>query len=142
VSAEQKLARRLAARERRRDGESGAAALEFALLSPVLFALLFGTYELGWALHCGATVRYAIERSARQLIVNPNTTADAIQSAAQARLVGLPISNLHVSTGQETVAGEQIVRVSWQYAYTMALPYVPNASFTFDSSTVVPLPTS
>jgi Flp pilus assembly protein TadG len=142
VSADLKRSKRQAARLRRRHGESGAAALEFALLAPVLFAMLFGTYELGWALHCGATVRYAIERASRALILDKTTTADAIQTAALTHLAGLPISSLHITLNPETVSGEQIVRVSWQYNYTMSLPYVPSALFTFDSSMVVPLPTS
>jgi Flp pilus assembly protein TadG len=140
VSGKRGILKRLACR--RRGGEAGATTLEFALVAPMLFAFLFGTYELGWALHCGSTVRFAVERAARQLIVNPNTTADQIQSAAQTRLSGLPISNLSVTTAQESASGGQIVRVSWQYAYTMALPFTPSASFTFNSSTVVPLPAS
>jgi Flp pilus assembly protein TadG len=140
VSAEKRRARRRAGSGLRRGGESGAAAVEFALLAPVLFALLFGAYELGWALYCGATVRFAIERASRALISNPSTTAAEIKSAAQTRLSGLPINSLAVTTDQESAAGAQIVRVSWQYAYTMALPFVPDTTFHFDSSTVVPLP--
>jgi Flp pilus assembly protein TadG len=116
--------------------------VEFALVSPILFGLLFGTYELGWAMHCGATVRFAVTRAARTLIANPSASADDIQSAARARLTGLPVSNLSVTLAPETVSGEQIVRVSWHYTYSMQLPYVPDATFNFDSSTVVPLPAS
>ncbi len=128
-----------ARRRARRRGDSGAAALEFAMLAPVLLALLFGVFELGWALHCGASVRYAIERSSRALITDPNTTASALQSAAQARLSGLPVSNLEISITKETVGTGQIARVSWRYNYNMALPYVPDTTITFDSSMVVPI---
>lgn len=127
-------------RGKRRNGESGAAALEFALLSPVLFAFLFGTYELGWAIHCGASVRFAVERAARLLLANPSTTAQQIQNSAQAQLSGIPVSNLQVSLSTEAASTGQITRVSWSYSYAMALPYVPNAVFHFDSSTVVPMP--
>lgn len=128
-----------ARRRARRRGDGGAAALEFALLAPVLLALLFGVFELGWALHCGATVRYAIERSSRALITDPTTTANAIKTAAQARLTGLPVSNLEVSVANETIGTGQIARVSWRYNYNMALPYVPSTIITFDSSMVVPI---
>jgi len=141
VSGKLERGRKAAAR-RRRGGESGAAALEFALLAPLLFAFLFGTFELGWAMHCGASVRFAIEQASRALIIDPNTSASQIQATAQARLTGLPIDGLSVSLANENVSGEPIVRVSWQYSYSMALPYVPTASFHFDSSTVVPLPVS
>ena len=134
------MSARLARRLRRRGGESGAAALEFALLSPVLIALLFGTYELGWAIHCGASVHFAIERASRALLADPNTTAQQIQTSAQAQLSGIPVSNLQVSLAREAASTGQITRVSWSYSYAMALPYVPSAVFHFDSSTSVPMP--
>jgi len=101
--------------------------------------LLFGTYELGWAIHCGASVHFAIERASRALLANPNTTAQQIQSSAQAQLSGIPVSNLQVTLSREAASTGEITRVSWSYSYAMALPYVPSAVFQFDSSTVVPM---
>jgi Flp pilus assembly protein TadG len=110
-----------------------------ALIAPVLIGFLFGIFEMGWAAHCGATVRYAVERSARVLISNPNTTAATIQTAVQGRLNGVPVNNLSIALAQETISTGQVIRVSWTYSYNTALPFVPSTLFTFNSSMIVPL---
>jgi len=82
-----------------------------------------------------------VERSARMLITNPDTTtAGDIQTAAQNRLNGVPISNLQITLDRETISTGEVFLVSWRYGYTMSLPYVPQAVLNFDSSTVVPVP--
>ena len=64
--------RRLTARFRRSQG--GAAAVEFALVCSVLFTLIIGIFNLGWALYCGSDVRHAIERGSRIYLTSPNAT--------------------------------------------------------------------
>lgn len=49
----------------RRRGESGAAAVEFALVLPVLLLLLFGIIEFGRLMTTYSTVRLASRESAR-----------------------------------------------------------------------------
>jgi Flp pilus assembly protein TadG len=40
--------------------QSGASALEFAMISPVLLFMIIGIIQLGFALNKGATVQWAI----------------------------------------------------------------------------------
>ncbi|MGZ8363576.1 MAG: TadE/TadG family type IV pilus assembly protein [Caulobacteraceae bacterium] len=119
---------------------SGASAVEFAVASPILFVMLFATFELGWSMQCGSSVRSAVEQASRVLISNPGTTSADLQTKAMSNLSGLPIKDLTVTVSQEWVTGNiHVARVSWDYKYTMAMPLVPDLLLDFGSSIIVPM---
>lgn len=124
----------------RRGPESGAAAVELALVSPLFIALIFGIFNLGWALHCGAEVRHAVERSTRMLIANPATTSEQLEAAVHGLLHGADPEQVTVTLAEEDVGAAQVARISWTYRYTMSTPFIPDKVFNFDASMVVPLP--
>lgn len=124
----------------RRGAQSGAAAVELALVSPLFIALIFGIFNLGWAMHCGAEVRHAVERSTRMLIANPSTTSEQLETAVHGLLHAADPEQVSVVLTQEAVGPAQIARISWTYSYTMSTPFIPDKVFTFDASMVVPLP--
>jgi Flp pilus assembly protein TadG len=62
----QKLARNLRARMRGR-GRSGSAAIEFAIIAPVLFLFLMGTIETGVIYFAASTLQNATDDAARQV---------------------------------------------------------------------------
>ena len=57
------------ARRRRRD-ESGATAVEFALVLPLLFLVLFGIIDFGWAFGQNLDLKHAAREGARLAVVN------------------------------------------------------------------------
>jgi Flp pilus assembly protein TadG len=118
----------------------GATMLEFAIVAPVLIAMLFGVFNIGYAIYCGAAVRNAIQRSSRVLVMTPATAAATIQSNAQALLVDVPVNNLGVTVTTETVTtAMQVQRVTWTYDYSLWVPFASGASMSFGSSMVVPM---
>lgn len=58
------------ARARRGKGDSGAALVEFGLIAPVLFLILFGIIESGWAFSQYLDVRHGAREAARLAAVN------------------------------------------------------------------------
>jgi Flp pilus assembly protein TadG len=122
------------------DDRSGATILEFAIVAPVLIAMLVGVFNVGFAMYAGAAVRNAIQRSSRALMMTPTTTAATIKTSAQALLVDVPVNNLAVTVTTETVtASMQIKRVSWTYDYALWVPFADNSTLSFGSSMVVPM---
>lgn len=120
--------------------EGGATILEFAIVAPVLIAMLVGVFNLGFAMYSGAAVRNAVQRSSRVLIMTPATTAATIKTAAQALLVDVPVNNLTVTVTTETVtATMQVKRVSWTYDYALWVPFTSDSTLSFGSSMVVPM---
>jgi len=129
-------------RRPRKGWDSGAAALEMALVAPVFLTFVLGTFTLGWALYCGAEVRHAVERKSRLLIVTPGTTASTLQTAVRAELHAANPNNVNLTMATQTVGAGSIAKLSWTYGYTMNIPFAANPiTLNFNSSMVVPLRT-
>jgi Flp pilus assembly protein TadG len=121
---------------------SGAAAIEFALVFPVLVTLLIGLLQLGWALHCASSVRWALETSARTLLLNPGATAGDLKTAMVAKLSNVAdSSNLSVTLTTQTAAGgAKVLHAASTYAYVLQVPLLPGWTLTFNAATDVPSP--
>jgi Flp pilus assembly protein TadG len=118
----------------------GAGALEFAIIAPVLIAVLLGGLTAGMALYSGAAVRNAVQRASRVLIYAPSTSAATVKAVAVAQLVNVPVTNLNLTITQEQITtAAAIKRVTWTYNYAVSVPFLPAKTFTFDSSLVVPM---
>jgi hypothetical protein len=69
---------------RRSDGESGAAAVEFAVMLPLLLALLGGVLELGTAAIVRARIQDAVEEGAIQAARAPGNQLAAVTRTVEA----------------------------------------------------------
>lgn len=120
--------------------ESGASAVEFSLLGSVFFILLFGVFQLGLALHYGASVRWALETSARSLLITPTTSEADLRTQMLSLLSSVPGSNsVTVTLVTDTSnPNAKIYRASSRYAYPLAVPLLPTYSLTFNASVAVP----
>jgi Flp pilus assembly protein TadG len=58
-------------------GDEGAALVEFALIAPLLFLLVFGIIEFGWAFYQSSDVRHGARETARLAAVNYNPDSEA-----------------------------------------------------------------
>ncbi|CAN7359771.1 pilus assembly protein [Phenylobacterium sp. LjRoot225] len=117
--------------------ESGGSAIEFALLSPLLILVVVGTIQVGWILHCAASVRWALEASARTLLFDPNQTADQLRSAMLTKLSGLADAReLAVTLTRDSAARTVVVQT--RYDAPLSLPLVSMDKLTFQTSVTVP----
>jgi len=115
--------------------EDGAVAIEFAIVAPLMLALMFGTMELGRLLWFEATTRYAVEEGARCATLGSapsyccaltasytcgggNTPADYAASVASG--LGLAAANFTLASA---ACGKQVTstNVNFQFIVT-ALP--------------------
>ena len=71
-----RLGRERASGEQRASGERGAALVEFAIASLLLFTILFGIIEFGWAFSQNLDVRHGAREGTRLVAVNyrPDST--------------------------------------------------------------------
>lgn len=121
--------------------DRGASAVEFALLAPVLLMFLFGVFQLGWGLHCGSSVRWALENNARTLLLAPTTTQSDLQTAVRANLADVPNANsVTVTLVTDTSGAAKVLRASAAYAYPLSIPFLPTYNLTFNDSVAVPAP--
>jgi hypothetical protein len=108
--------------------ESGASAVEFALLLPVLMLILFGIIEFGLALHRQAILTNASREGARLGIVSsvPPIDLAAVNAKIDSYLIAAGINPADVSrTPPPTLTGGTGSAV----IVTLTLPYTPITSF-------------
>jgi Flp pilus assembly protein TadG len=94
--------------------DRGAAALEFAILLPVLLLMLYGFIEGSRMYQARLAMSYAAREGARVLAVGTHDTA-----AARATVLSraYPLSSARLSVGTSVDTGNDVVRVTVSYAY-------------------------
>jgi Flp pilus assembly pilin Flp len=111
----------------RRDQE-GAAAVEFALLLPLLVLLLFGMIEFGFAFNARIQATNAAREAARRAVVGIDNWGDLGSGIPFWQVVrqdaGLgSISNCVLDT--DDVLGGTLT-VSFEYPLNLRIPFMPN----------------
>ena len=117
---------------RHRDGERGAAAVEFALLAPILVVILFGVTEFGLALNKMEVYTSAAREGARYAAVHcepdaPACTSTLISTRVQNAAIGYPLGGTPTANRDcslTTSAGQQVT-VSWVQPISIKVPFLP-----------------
>lgn len=78
-------------------GQHGAVAVEFALVVPLLLALIFGIVEFSRIYNVQITLSNAARVAARTMAVSNDSAAAS--SAATSAVGGLPLSNVQITPG-------------------------------------------
>ncbi len=130
-------------------GEDGVAAVEFAIISTVLFLLVFGIIQFGLALSKIETFENAARHGGREAAVAPSTgkTAGGIRDDVVAAAdpygitggrsaISIKVNN-GSSLGDGTVpcstsatGSNDQVKVSWSQSIQISIPFMPNLNVT------------
>lgn len=120
---------------------SGASAVEFGMIAPLLIILLFGIFQVGWALHCASSVRYALDESARALSIDPDLTASEVEADMRARLDRFADPEISVSISQDSATpGLRITNLNATYVHSLEVPLLPAWELRFRSAAAVARP--
>lgn len=124
----------------RANGERGAAAVEFALVLPLLLMVVLGTIDWGWYFFVSQVVTNAAREGARVGSLtaydasNPSADATARTDAVNTATAYLSGANL---TGTPEVTAETVgtsIRVTVKYpagsltGFTAIVPFIPSHS--------------
>ena len=108
-------------------GEEGAAAVEFALLLPLLVLLLFGLIQFGAAFNTRIQATNAAREAARLAVVGVddwgNVGGDPFWQVVRERAGLSTISNCTLTT-QDVVGGA--LTVTFDYPVDLAIPFLPS----------------
>ena len=99
----------------------GSAAVEFALVLPLVFAVTLGLVQVGVLARDRALVEAAARAAARAAAVEPDETA--IHDAAVAAAPGLDASSLTIGVARAGGQGEPVT-VSVGYEDPMRVPFI------------------
>ena len=74
----------------------GGAAIEFAILAPVLFTVMLGIVEMGRMFYVRQSLEYATEQAARYYMLNPTTDSGTVTTYLQGQMAGGMGTNISV----------------------------------------------
>jgi len=110
------------------DDRRGITAVEFALVAPAFFALLFGVIELGRAAYTQGVVSFAAEEATRYAIVNYNITEEEVRDLTEDCLLGINRDRINaiVVTGPiDPADNTRTISVEVSYNFEFLLPFLP-----------------
>ena len=102
-----RTSRPLARRSRRGTGDEGAALVELGIILPILFLVVFGIMEFGWAYFQQLDLRHGAREGARLAAVNYKTTAFPTASDQTTQIVNEVCDRMD-SGGSTTVQIDQV----------------------------------
>jgi len=83
----------------------GGAAIEFALVCPVLVAILFGIVEMGRMFYIRQSLEYATEEAARYYSLNPSLDTGSIDTALRNAMAGGMGTDVSIGYGSAPSCG-------------------------------------
>ncbi len=101
-----------------RDARSGAMALDFAIVSPVFFLLVFGIIDFSRAAFTKGVMLYSMEEASRWAAVNFPATATDIEAFALGKFVVIDTANITMFSATVTDNGDKTKSVTLQMDYT------------------------
>lgn len=120
--------------------ERGTPAVEFGILAPVFFMLLFSVMQISVAYFKGSTVQWAVDRAVRVAMINPAATSDDVREAVRSDLSAIGTPDFTFSYTVEAVEGVQLGHATATYSVPVDLPMFPEFSVPFTVDTYVPVP--
>lgn len=105
----------------------GTTAVEFALLAPALFMILFGAVEFGRLLWTQAALHFAVEEAARCASVTPSVCGTSAQTTAYAANAATPLTIASTAfTSTTPSCGHQVsASFNYQFVVTGLFPFTP-----------------
>lgn len=82
---------------RLRQQNEGAAAVEFALIAPMLIMVIMGMFDVGYTLYANVTLQGAVQQAARKATVESGQSTWSLMDNAVRRQVGLVVPNANVT---------------------------------------------
>jgi Flp pilus assembly protein TadG len=103
--------------------QSGAAAIEFSIVSLLMIVVSIGVVEIGRGLNVRSKMAYAADLGARTVLINASIPDTQIEGTVRAAFTGADASLLQVQIGQETVNGASYRTLAVSYPFS---PIIPN----------------
>ena len=120
-----------------RRNQSGAAAVEFALVIIPFLTILFGIAWLAVILHTNSALHWAVEHAARTASMNNTVTQSQISTEINGYLgtLGIPAATVSYSVAAGALP---VAHITATLSKKYALPLVPQVTINYTADTYVP----
>lgn len=119
--------------------ESGAAAIEFALIGMVAISIFLGTVEFGRALYTRNALSYAADVAARSILTNPAVADSDLEATIRSSILFGESADLEMAFGVETASGVSFRTISVQQPLTLVIPGLSQAGIMLTVDRRVPV---
>jgi len=120
--------------------DSGATALELALVLPIFIALLFGIFSFGLAQHKLSSIRYAMTTASRTLMLNPTLTQSQVEAIVKAKLNALADPNVTITLAFSDTAAGRVAHLTGIYTTEVGVPTVATYPIHYQTTVHTALP--
>ena len=121
--------------------ERGAAAVELAIILPILLTLLFGIIEFGRAYNASIVVTHSAREAVRKVALGA-TDAQAItagQLAGNSLPGGVSVASISAADSCPANVLDQKAKTTVTYPFTFEIPFVPSLTLVTISKTATML---
>lgn len=107
----------------------GSPALEFALIAPLFFAAVFGTFELGRGLYERSRFSAAAAIATRAIVLDSDATEAEIKQAIYDKLSNYDPDDLNITIGaDQIIAGRTFREIEVSYYFEFLVNFGHNLS--------------
>lgn len=125
---------------RNRHNEKGSIAIEFALIAPALLVLMFGMMEFGRAMWSLTTMQFAVERTVRYVLMNPDLDEESITTYAEESVFGLSITDITFTITEEADAAGDHLSIVATKPFAPFTGFLPIDNLTLTAKARFPMP--
>jgi Flp pilus assembly protein TadG len=108
-----------------RNSQRGQALVEFAIILPVILALMLGGADLIMGFSARQNVNYVAEETARCLASSGATCAGGAGAYAQSLATGVGLANPQMLSASYSSCGSQCASVTVNYPFKPVFPFFP-----------------
>jgi Flp pilus assembly protein TadG len=119
---------------------SGAAAVEFAIISTVFITFIFGIIYLGIMLHTHATLQWAVENSVRRAIITGTVTQAQLTTTVNELLSSMHLPNADSVNYSVSGGAVPLATLTANMARSYTIPFV--GTFNINHSATASMPQS
>jgi Flp pilus assembly protein TadG len=117
---------------------SGAAAIEFAIVSVVFIVMIFVIIYLGIILHTNATLQWAVENSVRSAVIAENVTESQLTTKVNGLLASVHLPNANSVTYSTAGTTPKIATLTANLTRTYTIPILGTYTINYTATAKMP----
>jgi Flp pilus assembly protein TadG len=117
---------------------SGAAAVEFAIISGVFIMMIFGIIYMGIILHTNATLQWAVENSVRTAVIAESTTQAQMTTKVNGLLSSMNMPNADTVSYAVSGTSPPIATLTANLTRTYTIPMLGSYTINYTATAKMP----
>lgn len=130
--------RRLLNKQELLSNEAGATAIEFAIMAPVMLALMIGFLDISFSFYVRNSFNHAVNAAGREVYVDPDRSDSDIIADVNARLTRFS-SPITTSVTTQTAGALEYKVINVRMAYRYKSPFLNQITVTLEGESRAPV---